>query len=45
MWPVSGTMSNLGSREQDVWEEGVRLKGTVGPNRTGAHMERVASHN
>lgn len=45
MWPVSGIMSNPGSREQDVWEEGVRPKGTVGPNRTGYHMERVDSRN
>lgn len=45
MWLVSGTMSNLGSGEQDVWVEGVRLKGPPNQlNSIGAHMEMVESH-
>lgn len=45
MWPASGIMSNPGSGEQDVWVEGVRLKGPLNQqNSTGAHVEMAESH-
>lgn len=45
MWPVSGIMSNPGSGEQDVWVEGVRLKGHSETKQYRAHMEMVESQN
>lgn len=45
MWPAGGIMSNPGRGEQDVWAEGVRLKGPPNqPNSIGAHMEMAESH-